>query len=660
MCFSLCYDSLIYSLVSSYLMQFKEFTLDQFQEDAVNAIERHESVVVSAATGTGKTLIADYAIDKFIKQHKRIIYTAPIKALSNQKFKDFKHDYGESQVGIMTGDLVINPAAPILVMTTEIYRNMLLARDPLVMDVTYIVFDEIHYMNDPERGTVWEESLIFSPEHIRFICLSATIPNAEEFAAWVQNIKGHRVSVIRYDKRAVPLEHFVYDVEAGLTTAKKLRDLMKIPTYDHARGRRKGRGEREFVKGPAVEDVILEMKEKLPAIVFAFSRKGCEEEAWNLVKRHDFTVPDDQERITSIYRKHFIPEVNKMRTTATLRRCLSRGVGFHHAGLLPQHKEAVEELFAAGLLQVLFATETFSVGINMPAKTVVFNGLRKFDGQSFRMINSKEYFQLAGRAGRRGIDTVGYVVVMIDRRDNNLDELITVSAADTVPIRSQFQLSFNTVLNLIANHSPKEVEVVLKSNFDYYVKRRSSTRQVRIMASFNNKKRLLQKMGYVTKDDELTDKGMFAKLIYFEELLVSELFTTKLYSRLTDTELLQVIAGIIYEPRSTDYFSFKGIQRRYDALLQKLSKVNNFYVGKKLNKLSLKRMMALVGMWSEGGSFEDLLRLTKLAEGDIIRLFRRIIDMIGQIQRATDDDDLHTKLYNCQDRIDRDLVAVQF
>lgn len=637
-------------------MQFKQFTLDPFQEDAIRAVDRHESVVVSAATGTGKTLIADYTIDKFLRQGRKVVYTAPIKALSNQKFKDFKEDYGEARVGIMTGDVVVNPQAQVLVMTTEIYRNMLLARDPLVMDVSYVVFDEIHYMNDPERGTVWEESIIFSPEHIRFLCLSATIPNAEQFANWMQTIKQHKVSVVRYAKRAVPLQHYVYDVEAGLTTAKKLRDLISIPSYGQARGRR---GKRERVAAPRPEAVIREMQDNLPAIVFSFSRKACEQEAEQLAKKRDFTEQGDQQRIISAYRKHFTPEVNRMRTTARLRSCLSQGVGFHHAGLLPQHKEAVEELFGAGLLQVLFATETFSVGINMPAKTVVFNGLRKYDGQSFRMINSKEYFQLAGRAGRRGIDTIGYVVAMIDRNENNLDELIKVSAEDTEPIRGQFQLSINTVLNLIANHSAKEIEVLLKSNFDYYLRRRTSERQVRVMASFNHKKRLLQKMGYVTRDDELTDKGYFARLIYFEELLVSEIFTTDLYRRLGDTELLQLIAGIIYEQRSNDHFSFRGVQGRYERLLQKIVRVNPF-VEKKLNKLSLKRMMALVGAWSEGGRFEDLLPLTSLAEGDIIRLFRRIIDMIGQVERATQDEGLRERLRSCQDRIDRGLVAVEF
>ncbi len=640
-------------------MRFKRFTLDPFQEDAINAIEQHRSVVVSAATGTGKTLIADYVIDKYLKAHRKIIYTAPIKALSNQKFKDFKQDYGSENIGIMTGDIVINPSAPILIMTTEIYRNMLLARDPLVSEIEYVVFDEIHYMSDPERGTVWEEAIIFSPPHIRFLCLSATIPNAKEFASWIQAIKNHQVEVIRYAKRAVPLHHFVFEPRVGLTTAKNL--AANMPKYGNTfdnrrRGKRKKRHDYYQVASP--KDVVFEMRDKLPAIVFSFSRKGCEFEALKLIKNGDFVSSDDERHcITEIYRKHFNPDVNRMNTTAKLRDVLIKGVGFHHAGLLPQHKAVVEELFSDGLLKVLFATDTFSVGINMPAKTVIFNGLRKFDGRTFRMINSKEYFQLAGRAGRRGIDKVGYVVAIIDGRENDIGKFIQISSADTEPIRSQFQLSFNTVLNLMTHHDKNEIERLLKNNFDYYIRRQKSTRQVRIKASFNNKRRLLQRMEYITHDGELTDKGLFARFIHSNELLISEMFTTNLYKQLSDTELLQVIAGMVYEQRQNDHFSFHGIGHRYKLLLKKLQE--NPFVIKKLNKLSLKRMMALVGAWSEGANFEDLLHFTNLSEGDIIRLFRRIIDMINQIKRASCDYELRDRLETCQQKIDRGLVAVE-
>jgi superfamily II RNA helicase len=228
---------------------------------------------------------------------------------------------------------------------------------------------------------------------------------------------------------------------------------------------------------------------------------------------------------------------------------------------------------------------------------------------------------------------------------------------DKEPIRSQFQLSYNTVLNLLALHNEEEIGVILRSNFDYYVKKRDSDRQVRVMASLNNKKRVLEKMEYIDARG-LTDKGWFARSIYFEELLVGEIFTTTLYRSLSDTEILQIIAGIIYEQRSTDHFSFKGIDRNYAVLLKKLS--GNSFVEKELNKLSLKRMMAVVGAWSTGCRFDELMQLTSLAEGDLIRLFRRIIDMIGQINHATADDELRERLRSCQNRIDRDLVAVTF
>ncbi|MEK6823001.1 MAG: DEAD/DEAH box helicase, partial [Nanoarchaeota archaeon] len=199
-------------------MQFQGFTLDPFQVEAIASIEKGNSVVVSAATGTGKTLIADYVIDKNIKLGKRVIYTAPIKALSNQKYRDFTGRYGKDAIGLITGDVQVNTSAQILIMTTEIYRNMLLARDELIGTVSHVIFDEIHFISDIERGTIWEESVIFSPKFVRFLCLSATIPNAVQFAAWISSIKDHPVDVVRFDKRAVPLTHLVYDAEEGITT----------------------------------------------------------------------------------------------------------------------------------------------------------------------------------------------------------------------------------------------------------------------------------------------------------------------------------------------------------------------------------------------------------------------------------------------------------
>src|SRR3989338_8960930 len=205
-------------------MQFKNFTLDPFQEEAIKAIERHDSVVVSAPTGSGKTLIGDYIIDKHKEDTTRIFYTAPIKALSNQKYRDFCKEYGEAKIGLMTGDVVINSHAKILIMTTEIYRNMVVSQDSDVGDIAYVIFDEIHYINDIERGYVWEESIIYSPASVRFLCLSATIPNAQEFSNWIQAIKKHPVKTVISTKRNVPLEHLFYDEELGITTLEKIRE----------------------------------------------------------------------------------------------------------------------------------------------------------------------------------------------------------------------------------------------------------------------------------------------------------------------------------------------------------------------------------------------------------------------------------------------------
>ena len=251
-------------------MQFKNFTLDQFQIDAIASIERNHSVIVSAATGTGKTLIADYIIDKYVKEGLRVIYTGPIKALSNQKYRDFKKAYGDAQVGIITGDVQINTNAQILVMTTEIYRNMLLTKDPLIAEVRYIIFDEIHYISDIDRGVVWEEALIFSPEHLRFLCLSATLPNAEQFASWIRSIKKHEVDIVRYDKRAVPLTHQFFDQEERICDAQTLkRALYRAKDRENARSRHK-----HVHPLPRPDEVIAAVKARqlLPCFYFVFRR----------------------------------------------------------------------------------------------------------------------------------------------------------------------------------------------------------------------------------------------------------------------------------------------------------------------------------------------------------------------------------------------------
>ncbi len=633
-------------------MKFHGFTLDDFQEKAINAIQAKKTVVVSAATGTGKTVIAEYMIDQCLKnQNKHIIYTAPIKALSNQKYRDFVTQYGLETVGLLTGDVVINPQAPVLIMTTEIYRNMLLSDDPLILNVESVVFDEIHFMNDPERGTVWEEAILFSPASTRFLCLSATIPNVKEFASWIQTLKNHPVEIVQYGTRAVPLHHFVFDPHRGLIPRSELLRFIKW-----LKKKKKGKKQKGNITiSPG--SVVLNVKDKLPALVFSFSRRQCEKEAVNLCERIDF-IKDESVRkyIHNEFHKKLSTEIQTLHSSEALLSSLSHGIGFHHAGLLPQQRELVEELFSEKCIQVLFATETFSVGVNMPAKTVIMNGIRKFDGRRFRPLRSKEYFQMAGRAGRRGIDSNGYVITIPDQLQL-IERIYQISEIDREPILSQFQLSFNTVLNMLMLYNRDDIELILKKNFYVYHRKHQQHRQVRMKTSFTKKQKRLMKMGYISKEGEITEKGLFASRIYYHELLISELFATGFYNHFSELELLQIIAAIVYEPKANDHFSFKGIHKTYNELTQKLS--DNTYVFDHLNKLSLKRMMAIVETWAMGGSFNLVLELTNYQEGDVVRLFRRIIDMIQQIMHASSNDELRDRLGECRRIIDHGLVSVE-
>ncbi|AJF61907.1 TPA: DEAD/DEAH box helicase [Candidatus Woesearchaeota archaeon] len=635
-------------------MKFKNFILDPFQVESIESIEKGHSVVVSAATGTGKTLIADYIIDKYIQGRRRIVYTAPIKALSNQKYRDFKRDHGESNIGIMTGDIVINAEAPVLIMTTEIYRNMLLTKDPIIEHVSYVIFDEIHYINDIERGTVWEESIIFSPEHVRFLCLSATIPNAREFADWIESIKKHTVDVVKYSKRAVPLEHFVYDTHLGVTKIENImKDRSTTEFLKQQAKKNKGRG----IQKSSHIDLIRKIEDKLPCIFFSFSRKDCEDKALELAKKKNFLSDKDRKYIIEMSNTLISSEYRSLLSIQKLKQALSHGIAFHHAGVLPKAKELVEVLFSEGLIKVLYATETFAVGINMPAKTVCFASVEKYDGITFRYVNSKEYFQLAGRAGRRGIDKIGYAIVMIDRVHTNFQKIKEISTKDDIPIQSQFKLSFNTVLNLINNHTPEEREIILKMNFDYFIRRQQSNRQVRVMSSYNHKVKILKSMGYI-QGEGLSDKGLFATKIYSNELLVTEMFADNIYKELSDEEINVLVAAAIYEPRRKDYFSLKGIDKTYAHIMRVISKRS--YVSKNLNKLYVKRMVRVIGDFTAGTDFRNLLELSSLEEGDLIRLIRRVIDMLRQIRHASNSHELVERLHICHEKLYRDVIRFEF
>ncbi|EIW76056.1 antiviral helicase [Coniophora puteana RWD-64-598 SS2] len=447
-----------------------KFTLDPFQQVSVHAIQRNESVLVSAHTSAGKTVVAEYAIAQCLDNKQRVIYTSPIKALSNQKYRELLADFGD--VGLMTGDVTINPSASCLVMTTEILRSMLYRGSEVMREVAWVIFDEIHYMRDKERGVVWEETIILLPHSVRYVFLSATIPNAMQFAEWICKSHEQPCHVVYTDFRPTPLQHYLFPAggegiylvvnekgefrEDNFTKAMGLlQDKMGEDPADPKSGKnRKGKTKKGGdKKGPSDISKIIKMimlKNYNPVIVFAFSKRECEALALTMVK-FEFNTADEQELVANIFTnaiENLSPADRQLAQIENLLPLLKRGIGIHHGGLLPILKEVIEILFQEGLIKVLFATETFSIGLNMPAKTVVFTAARKFDGQEFRNLASGEYIQMSGRAGRRGLDDRGVVIMMCD------EKLEPAAAKEMIKgeanrLDSAFHLGYNMVLNLM-------------------------------------------------------------------------------------------------------------------------------------------------------------------------------------------------------------------
>jgi antiviral helicase SKI2 len=474
------------------------FELDVFQKRAVFHLEKSESVFIAAHTSAGKTVVAEYAIALAQKHMTRAIYTSPIKALSNQKFRDFTNTFDD--VGILTGDIQIRPEAACLVMTTEILRSMLYRGADLIRDVEFVIFDEVHYVNDADRGVVWEEVIIMLPEHVTLILLSATVPNTKEFADWVGRTKQKDIYVISTLKRPVPLEHHLYVgkdlfkivdanknfLQSGYKQAYEILNPPKKPVTkaDSGRGRQKAsrgaptvvqqKGNRSFNSSTTTDknmfvNLIGHLKKQnlVPAIVFAFSKKKCEEYAQALTNIDLTAGQSEKSKIHSFIEKSLsclIGTDRELPQVLRMRELLSRGIAVHHSGLLPILKEIVEILFTMGLVKVLFATETFAMGLNCPARTVVFAMTRKHDGQNFRNLLPGEYTQMSGRAGRRGLDSTGMVIIACGDKIPDEHELRSMILGKPTKLESQFRVTYNMILNLLRVEAIK-VEDMIKRSF---------------------------------------------------------------------------------------------------------------------------------------------------------------------------------------------------
>ena len=479
------------------------FELDAFQSTAVAVLERGESVMVAAHTSAGKTVVAEYAIAMAFRDKQRVIYTSPLKALSNQKFRELEEEFGD--VGLMTGDTVINPNATCLVMTTEVLRSMLYRGGEVIREVRWIIFDEVHYMRDRERGVVWEESIVFAPKNARLVFLSATLPNALEFAEWVASLHEHCVHVVYTDHRPTPLQHYGFPKggkglhlivdEVGnfrRENFEKLRAALKNSGGNSGNsgggrgGRGPGRGGRGGRGGGGrgngqhgntqdESDILritrmIKNKEFFPVIVFSFSRRECEEYAKQCKKIH-FNDEEEAEAVEEVYTnalKCLDEEDRKLPAVQGILPLLKAGIGIHHSGLLPCLKELVEILFSESLIKCLFATETFAMGLNMPARTVVFTAVKKFDGNEERVIAPGEYTQMSGRAGRRGKDDRGICIVMADEKmeESAMREMLQ---GKPQALNSEFKLSYYSILNLLKRASgTMDAEFVIQRSFHSY------------------------------------------------------------------------------------------------------------------------------------------------------------------------------------------------
>ncbi|ORB93578.1 DEAD/DEAH box helicase [Mycobacterium persicum] len=483
------------------------FSLDDFQQRACAALERGHGVLVCAPTGAGKTVVGEFAVHLALAAGGKCFYTTPLKALSNQKHTDLTVRYGRDQIGLLTGDLAVNANAPVVVMTTEVLRNMLYADSPALQGLSHVVMDEVHFLADRMRGPVWEEVILQLPAEVRVVSLSATVSNAEEFGGWIQTVRGDTTVVVD-EHRPVPLwQHILvgkrlfdlFDYDADAQRPRVNPDLMRHIAHrreadrmsdwhsPRRQGGRGGPGRPRFHRPPARPEVIAKLDSEglLPAITFVFSRAGCDAAVQQCLRSPlRLTNEEERARIAEVidHRCGDLADAD----LAVLgyyewREGLLRGLAAHHAGMLPAFRHTVEELFAAGLVKAVFATETLALGINMPARTVVLERLVKFNGEQHLPLTPGEYTQLTGRAGRRGIDVEGHAVVIWHPADSTSEpaEVAGLASTRTFPLRSSFVPSYNMTINLVHRMGPEQAHRLLEQSFAQYQADRSVVGLVR-------------------------------------------------------------------------------------------------------------------------------------------------------------------------------------
>ncbi len=728
------------------------FELDEFQKDACEHISSGKSVVVCAPTGAGKTVIAQHAIHEALKNGTRVFYTTPLKALSNQKYYDFSEKYGSNKVGLLTGDTSINRSAQIVVMTTEVFRNMLYGTNlgavaDNLKDVKYVILDEVHYMNDEQRGTVWEESIIYCPTNIQIVALSATVANADELTDWINSVHS-KTELVDTDFRPVPLRFFYFDSSQPtkllplLTPSGQLNSKIK-PEKRPFGNRGKLKQQKNYVK-----EIVKNLHEQdmLPAIYFTFSRKKCDEQMESCAYL-DLVTPGEKAQIRQFI-DEYIAENPYLYNNKHIE-YLCQGVASHHAGLLPSWKILVEKLFQKGLIKVVFATETLAAGINMPARSTVISAVSKRTDTGHRMLTASEFLQMSGRAGRRGMDEVGYVTV-VGSYFQTPEEVAELVLSNANPLESRFSPSYSMVLNLLQRFSLDEAKELIMKSFGYfstgsrlfpllkqnelydaqleerviicphskddetlreylniknlYLQNKETykkiirqenaknrkipqeaiqfsrdnkknlekmhafccdncklfkkhSKNIEVIARISNHKRKLEKeierqrdifwnkflshrnalteVGYLV-DDYPTERGITTSQIRSEnELFLAEIIFSNALENLTPSQLAAVVCAITTEDMRGE-FPFLPFS---EPVRKSLNSIRN--IKRRMEKLQGRHLIeaplyintyfsSLIELWVEGAEWETIIGQMDVSEGDIVRSFKRVVDVLRQ------------------------------
>jgi len=624
---------------------FKGYTLAPFQRQAAAALDTEHNVLVAAPTGAGKTLVAEYAIHLATRRGQRSLYTAPIKALSNQKFRDFTADEDIPSVGLMTGDITLDAHGKVLVMTTEILRNALVEDPSQLADVGVVVFDEVHFMDDIERGSVWEETLMFLPPEVIVVALSATIDNLGQFATWLERVRGRPVTVVEERKRPVPLKHFLYHPKAGIFPPSRLKPIRKR-FEEHRRDKEwKKRDDR-----PLLDELV--QRELMPLLYFCFSRRLCEVKARKASRGRKLLSTKERKQFEQLWesgKKEFGFQ-DQHGPMSELRGLLARGVGHHHAGMLPLQKEMVERLFAAGVVKMLFTTETFALGINMPARAVVFDSLTKFDGVDFDYMRTRDYLQMAGRAGRLGMDEMGLVYAVLEFDDVLEAPLHRIQSGKVEPITSRFSLDDATLVHLQGVTGRSHAHEVWERSFaalqarEHSSKREEKNRR-QVKARLERRYAFLESLGYIRGEKEILARGRTCLHFHGYEIQLTELLYEGVFEDIEPAALCGLIAAVIHESRRREEFwrnalrPMRGTLRHAQRVIDHARDLEEAAGISPTVKSLDEAMSPAIYEYAQGRRFEDLGRFTNAAPGDFVRVARMTVQYLRHLMKVVKDGD---------------------